>query len=44
MEHFLFAVIAIAATVAFVMGILSGFWPILLISLLIIVGLGLLMK
>ena len=35
-EHF-FTIVTVAATVAFIMGIISGFWPVLLISMVIAV-------
>ena len=39
MEDLLFPIIAVAATVAFVLGILAGIWPTLLVGLVIGIGL-----
>ena len=39
MDDLLFAIIAVAATVAFVLGILAGIWPTLLVGLVIGIGL-----
>lgn len=39
MDDLLFVIIAVAATVAFVLGILAGIWPTLLVGLVIGIGL-----
>ena len=33
MDNLLFSVIAVAATLAFLAGVISGIWPVLLVSL-----------